>query len=147
MAADGQRLDEGELFVGEFPRDVQLARGDEEARAQSAVAMDAERLMLFATVGVAAPAGVTLLTVNVRLDAATVAGRDVRNALADGEDFDAEFVAGDARVAEERHLAEVAADVGAADADLMDAHQRLAGAGRGGAGDVELLPDFGGFEG
>ena len=42
--------------------------------------------------------------------------------------FDAEFVAGDARVAEEGHLAEVAADVGAADADAVDPDQDLAGA-------------------
>ena len=44
----------------------------------------------------------------------------------DGEHFDAQFVAGDARVAEERHLAEVAAVVGAAHADAVDAHERLA---------------------
>ena len=63
----------------------------------------------------------SLLAVHVRLDRAAVARPDVRHAGADGEDFDAEFVAGDARVAVERHLAEVAADVGAADADPVDA--------------------------
>ena len=62
---------------------------------------------------------------------------------ADGEHFDAEFVAGDARIAEERHLAEVAADVGAADADAMDAHQGIrAGTGLL-AGDVERFQCLG----
>ena len=51
--------------------------------------------------------------------------------VADREHFDAQLVAGNPRVAEERHLAEVAADVGAADADAMDADQRLARPRRG----------------
>ena len=76
VAADGQRLDEGELLEGELARDVELAGGDEEARPQAAVAVDAERLVLLAAVGVAAPAGVALLAVDVRLDASS--GRPAR---------------------------------------------------------------------
>ena len=53
-------------------------------------------------------------------------GLDVGDARADCEHLDAQLVAGNARVAEERHLAEIAADVGAADADAMHANQRLA---------------------
>ena len=85
-------------------------------------------------------AGETLLAIDVRFDRAAVAGLDVDDASADFDDLDAEFMAGDARVAEERHLAEVAADVGAANADAMDAHHCLAGAGFFRAGDLDALP-------
>src|SRR6266446_3022916 len=108
--------------------------------------MDTERLVVLATVGVAAGAGEAALAVDVRLDGATVAGPNVGHTRADGDDLDAEFVAGDARVGEERHLAEVAAQVGAADADAVDAHQRVAGAGFGRLGEVDALPLFRRFE-
>src|SRR6185295_15843809 len=95
-------------------RDVELSGRDSEQRAKAAVAVDAERLVVDAAVGVAAGAGVAVLAVDVRLDRAPVAGRHVRHARADGDDLDAEFAAGDAGVAEERQLAEVAAEVGPA---------------------------------
>ena len=82
--------------------------------------------MLLAAVGEAAPAGVALLAVDVRLDRAAVARLHVRHALADREHFDAELVPGNARIAEERHLAEIAAEIGAADADAVHAHERFA---------------------
>jgi hypothetical protein len=53
----------------------------------------------------------------------------VGDTVAGGQHLDAEFVAGDARVGEERHLAEVARHVRPADADAVDADQRLTGAG------------------
>src|SRR5262249_17909898 len=104
----------------------QLAGRDGEQPAQPAVAVDAERLVVLAAVCVPAGAGVALLAVDVRLDGGPVAGPDVRHALADRQHFHAEFVPRDARVAEERHLAEVAGEVGAADADAPDADDRLA---------------------
>ena len=79
-----------------------------------------------------AAAGVAVRVVDVGLDRAAVAGLDVRHALADLDHLDPQLVAGDARIAEEGHLAEVAADVGPADADPVDAHQRLARPGLGG---------------
>ena len=66
--ADAERLDQRELLEGELLRDVQLAGGDGEQRPQAAVAVDAERLVVLAAVGVAAAAGVALLAVDVRLD-------------------------------------------------------------------------------
>src|SRR5437868_3535281 len=104
---------------------MQLARRHDELGPQTAVAVNPERLMLFAAVGVAALAGVTRLAVDVRLDGAMIAGLNVGDRSADLEHLDAEFVSRDARIAGERHLAEVAADVGAADADAMDAHKRF----------------------
>jgi hypothetical protein len=117
------------LIEGQLARDVQLARGDGEEWPQAAVAVDTERLMVLAAIGVTALAGVALLAIDVRLHRAAIAGLDVRDIGADLDDLDAELVAGDARLAEEGHLAEVAAEVGAADADAMDADDRVAGAG------------------
>ena len=50
------------------------------------------------------------------------------------------------RVAEERHLAEVAADVGPADADAVDPHQGLARAWRGRLRLLDRAKFFGCFE-
>jgi hypothetical protein len=62
----------------------------------------------------------------------------VGHAFADGKHLDAELVAGDARVAEEGHLAEVARVVRAADADAVNGDDRVAVAGRGGLCDVNF---------
>ena len=129
VTADAERLDESELIESQPLRWVQFAGRQDEARPQAAVGVDAEDLQIFAAVDAAAPAGEAALTVHVRLDGTTVAGLDVGHIGADLQHFDAEFMSGDARIAVERHLAEIAADVGAANADAVDAHQRFAGAG------------------
>ena len=54
MAADGQRFHERELLEAELAGNVQLAGGHQKPRPQAAVAVDAERLMFFAAIGVAA---------------------------------------------------------------------------------------------
>ena len=146
VAADGEGLDEGELVEGEVGRGVELPRRQQELRAQAAVAVDAQDLQLLAAVRVAAAAGVAVGIINIRLHGAAVAGLDVGDALADGDDLDAQLVAGDARVAEEGHLAEVAAEVRPADADPVDAHQGLAGSGRGGLGGVDEGEVLGGLQ-
>src|SRR5262249_22319168 len=93
-------------------------------------------------VGVAALAGIALLAIDVRLDGTAIARLDVRDAVADRHDLDAEFVAGDARVAEERHLAEVAVKVGPADADAEDTDHGVAGTGGRWFGDVDHTEGF-----
>ena len=146
MAADGERLDERELVIGKFFGRVHFPRGQKDALGHAAVAHDAEGFVGLAAIGEAASAGVAVAAVDVGLHGAAVAGRDVRDARADGEHLDTQLVAGDARVAEEGHLAEVAGDVRAADADAMDAEKDFAGGGRGGFGDVDASPGFGLFE-
>ena len=94
-----------------------------------AVAVDAEDLEPLAAVRVSAPAGVAVRVVDVRLDRAAVAHPDVRDPRPDLDDLDPQLVAGNPRVTEERHLAEVAADVRTADPDPVDAHERLTRAG------------------
>src|SRR5207302_8886540 len=90
---------------------------------------EARRLVVLATVRVCATARVTLLAVEVRLHCTAVTRLHVRDAFADGEHLDAQLVARNARVTEERHLAEVTAEVRATNADAVNAHQRLARAG------------------
>ena len=137
VAADGERLDERELVVGKLGRDVQFAGREQELLGHAAVAHHAEGLMVLAAVGEAAATAVARLAVDVGLDRAMVARLDVRHARADGEDLDAELMTRNTRVGVERHLTEIAAVVGAADADAVDAHDRLAGRGRGRFRDVD----------
>src|SRR5208282_2937623 len=132
------RLHQGELFQGQSAGRVQLAGGDEELGAQAAVGVYTQDLQVLAAVAAAAPAGEAALAVQVRLHRTAVARLDVRHAGADVQDLDAKLVAGDARVAVKGHLAEIAADVGAADADAVDAHQGIARFGPVGLRDADL---------
>ena len=142
VAADAQRFHQGELLVGEFFGRVQLVGANQKPFAQTAVDHHADDIELFAAVAVALPAGVALAAVHVRFDATAVAGLDVGHAVADFEDFHAQLVAGDSRIAEERHLAQVAAVIGAADAHAMRPHQGLPRSGRLRFGDVHVLEMF-----
>lgn len=146
MTADGECFDEGELLEGQIATDMELAGWNNELRPHAAVGVDAEDLEFFAAVRSAAAAGVAGRVVDVGFDGAAVTGFDVGHTVADRQDFDAEFVAENARVRHKRHLAEVSADVGAADADAMDADEGFAGAGRWRLGEVDGSEGFGGFE-
>src|SRR5262249_36782440 len=117
VTTDAERLDEGKVIGRQLARRGQLAGGAGKARPQAAAGMDTWDLQVFAAVCAVAPASETLLAIHVRLDRAALAGLEVRHALPDCDDLDAEFVAGDAGITVEGHLAEIAADVGAADAD------------------------------
>ena len=129
MATDSQGFDQRKLLESQLARDVQLAGGQNHSLAHAAIAHDAEGFMILATVRVSATARVTLLAVDVRFHCTEVARLYVRHTVADREHFDAEFVPRNARVTEERHFAEVTAVIRAANADAMNAHQRLARAG------------------
>lgn len=96
MTADGERFDQGELLEAQLAGDVEFPGGYDEIWPQASIAMDAERLVLFAAVRMAAAAGVTSLAVDVRLDSAAVARFDVSHAGTDFYDLDAKFMPGDA---------------------------------------------------
>ena len=140
MAADGQRFDQGELLEVQLRRGMQLARRQREQRPQPAVAVDAEDLQLLAAVRMPAAARVAIRVVDVRLDRAAIAGLDVLHVRADGDDLDAEFMTRNPRVAKERHLAEIPGQIGPADADVVDAHDRVIGTGLAWFGNVDLFP-------
>ncbi len=109
MVADGEGLDEGELIVGEVVARVELAGGDDEGSlAQAAIVVDADYLHARAAVRVTFLRGGGCGIVKIRFERAFVAGLDVGDAFADGYDFEPEFMAGGARVGEERKFSEVA---------------------------------------
>ena len=73
-----------------------------------------------------AAASKTAPAIDVRLDRATVAGLESVRLVAGVDDLDAELVPKNARVVEKRLPSSEGVEVGAADADAMHAHQRLA---------------------
>lgn len=65
----------------------------------------------------------------IRLKRALVSGLHVRDAIANGENFEPEFMTRSAGVGKEGKLAEIAGEIGAADAHAMGANESLAWAG------------------
>lgn len=116
---------------------MQFARRQNHAFTQTAVAHDAERLIGGATIGKSAPTGVTFLAIQVGFDRALIAGLNVDNPLAYFEYLDAELMTGNARIRIKRHFTQIAAEIGAADAHAMYAHQDLARGRRGRFGDFK----------
>ena len=147
VAADGEGFDEGELLEVEGIAGMELVCGKDHALAHAAVAMDAEDLERLAAVGAAALAGVAGAAVQVRLDGATVADLEMRDTFTNGEDFHTEFMPKDARELDEGHFAEVAAEIGAADADGADGDEGFAVLRRGCFGERGPGEGFGGGEG
>jgi hypothetical protein len=101
--------------------------------------VDAQHLQILAAVDAAAPASKAFLAIDIRLHGAVIAGLDIRHTRTDLLDHDAQLMAGNAGIAEKRHFAEVPADVSAANADPMDAHQRLTWARPGRRVDLDRL--------
>jgi len=91
--------------------------------------MNPEAFELNAAVGFAASASDAISTVEVGVDGAQIAGRDVRYTITDSQDFDAELVAEDAGIAEERLPALEGMQVSAANANRADSDEGLARAG------------------
>src|SRR5436190_17745296 len=110
---------------------MELVGADEEALAHAAVDHDADHLEGGAAIARALAARDAVTTIHVRLNGAAVAWLNVHDVRTHLEDFDAQLVTRNPRILEERHLAEVAADIRAADADAMHADQGFAGARRG----------------
>src|SRR5262245_46347065 len=109
--------------------------------------MDPQGLVLFTAIGVSAAARITHLAIDIRLDGTAIAGRHVLDVGGDSDDFDAEFVTWDARIAEEGHFTQVSGQIGATNADTMNAHQRLARARAVGRRNVKTFPMLWGFQG
>src|SRR5690606_30535851 len=90
-----------------------------------------------------APAGGAAPALEVGQHGAPVPGAHRGDLGSDRLDLDGELVAEDARVGEERLAARERVVVGPADADAVDADERLARAGRGGLAGVERLESSG----
>jgi hypothetical protein len=97
--------------------------------AESTIAVNPQRLVVVAAVGVSSATRMTALAVQVGLYAAPISRTHVRDPVADRHHFDTQFMPGNPRVGKEGHLAQVAAEVGTANAHLMDANHSLTRAG------------------
>jgi hypothetical protein len=129
VCTDAKRFHERQLVEGKYLRRMQLARGQNEAVAQTAFGVDAEYLQALAAVALAAFAGNAMFAVQVRLHGAAVANRNVRYALTDGEYFDAELVTNQTRIRKKRLSSGKGVNIRAANPDAMNAHKGFSGAG------------------
>ena len=80
---------------------MQFISADQKRIAKTTIGHHADHLQILATVDCPPPARITLATIHIRFDTALVAWFDVCHTVAGGNDFDAQFVAGDARKIEE----------------------------------------------
>ena len=108
---------------------MEFASWDRVVSPKASVAMHAQGLVVMTTIGVTPATGMAVLAIQVGLDAAPISGTHVRDPVADAHHFDAQFMPRNPRVGEEGHLAQVAAEVGTANAHLMDANHSLTRAG------------------
>src|SRR5665213_2726394 len=110
---------------------MEFSSRQDETRSHAAVGMHAKHFEILAAVGAADLARSALLAIHVRFDRALIAGLNVGYTGTDFQHLDTQLVPRNSRVAVERHLAEISADISSADADTMHAHQRLASLGLG----------------
>ncbi len=138
VEADSEGFNEGEFVVRKVVSRVELAGGnDPVCLTKSTGAVNADDLDAGAAIGGSFLGGAGIGIVDVGFKGAFVAGLDVGDAFADGDDFESEFVSRGAGVGEEREFSEVTGEIGAADAHAMGANEGLTGAGCGGIGKVD----------
>lgn len=113
---------------------------------QPSIAHDSQRLVMLAAVGQAPLARIASLAVEVRFDRAPVTDGMVRYTFPQGEDFYPQFMARNSGVTEERHLPEIASDVGAANPHAVHPHQCLTGAWWAWRGNIDVTERSGAFQ-
>ncbi len=118
-------FDERQLFVLSLAEGCSLRAGSVNSGRNPPSQCTPKTLQLLAAVRVPAARRVAVGVVDVRLDRATVAGLDVGHVRADSDDLDAELMPGDARIAKERHLAEIPGNVRPADTNIVHAYERV----------------------
>src|SRR3954470_20748982 len=106
---------------------MELARGHDKKRPHPAVGMHSQDLKILAAIAVSFPARKAVLAIDIRLDRTTISRFDVCDPLPHRDNFDAKLVPRNTRITIERHFAEVAAEIRAADANPMHADQGFAG--------------------
>jgi hypothetical protein len=99
--------------------------------------MDSKGLVVMTAVGVTPSTGMAPLAVEIGFHAAPVSDGHPGHTLTDSHNLDAQFVSGNPGIGKERHLPQVASEVGAADADLMDTDHCFAQSGIRGRFDVD----------
>ena len=127
MGADTQRFHESQLFEREPAGWMEPLDRHGHQAAHAAVGVDAEDLEILAAVVSSQPAHAAAAAAQVRLNGAAVAAMQAVAAGRHVEDFRAQLMAEDSGIAEKRLLAIEGVQIGAADADAVDAHQGFTG--------------------
>ena len=127
MAADGQCLNQGELFQAKSRTGVELVGRYDQPGAQSPIRVDPHHLQVLTAVAPAALAGMAMAAIEIGLHGAMITRGDMRHTRPSGQHLHPQLVAGNARVAEKRHFAQIAGIVAAANAYPTHAYQRHAG--------------------
>jgi hypothetical protein len=83
---------------------MELAGGHGEQTAEPTVTMNAQCLMMLATIRVASCTRITFLTIDVRLHGTPIARFNIFNTLTDSHNFDAQLVPGNSGITEEWHF-------------------------------------------
>ena len=125
VAANGQRLDEGELFKGELAASMEFVSRQDQSLTHAAIAMHAQHLECLTAVRASLFAGMTMTAVQVGLDGAVITDLKMIDTFSDGQHLDPELMPQDARELNEGHLSQIAADIGAADTNGADGYQSL----------------------
>jgi hypothetical protein len=139
MASDRQRFHQSELFVRQFRRRMQLLSADQKAFAQTAVDHDADDVECCAAVPLSSATGKAGSAVHIGLNAAAITDFNIRNAIADGQNLNTQFMAGNSRILEERKFPQKTAEICAADSHSVSSHKNLAGAGWTGISDIHVF--------
>jgi hypothetical protein len=91
-------------------------------------------------------AGVAILAIKVRFDGALVSWLYSIHVIADFQHLYSQLVSGDAGIGKERHLAEISADIGAANSDTSNTYEYVIGTRLAWIGNVYPFPVLGLFE-
>ena len=123
MFADAERFDEGKLIERERFRFVQMGDGNRNEFPHAAIGMYAEAGERLAAVRPPGPAHGAFAAVQIRFHGAAIANLQAEFIRGNGFNFNAEFVAKNAGISEERLPAGKGVQVGAADADPPNADE------------------------
>ena len=118
---------------------MQLVGSDQKAFAQTAIDHDSDDVKSCAAVPLTSSAGEAGSAIHVRLNAAAIADFDIGDAVANCEDFNAQFMAGNSRILEKWEFPKKTAEICAANPHSMRAHQNMTRAGWTGIRDVHVF--------
>lgn len=102
---------------------MQLSCGHMKERTQTAIAVDAQGLMVLTAIGVSPFASGTGLAVDIRFDRTPIPDLNLGHPGTNRHHFNPQLVPGNSWVGEERHLAEVPRNIGTTNAHPMHTHQ------------------------
>jgi hypothetical protein len=130
MGTDGEKFHHGGVAQAQPFSRVEVGLGHDDFLSHAAIAVHADNRQGLAAIGLALGTGGTLVAGQIGIDDHRIASRQRGGAIG-VEHHPAQFMPHDARILQERVLALVDVIVGAADADMADAHPHPTGLQRG----------------